>query len=155
MPLRKHVGELVPRQSEPQWLSLEHIAEVHVSSEDPEAPLEGALLDGRVGGWRAGTPGEQSLRICFDQPRDIAVIHLTFDETARDRVQEFELQWSGDRGETILPVVRQQFSFSAGATREIENYEVNLRAVTDLYLHIIPDISRGPQIATLSRLRVR
>jgi hypothetical protein len=160
MPLRKRVGEQPgqrgPETEQPGWLPLEELAEATISSEDPSAPLEAALVGGTGGGWRAATPGEQSLRIHFDQPQNITLIHLVFDETEHERVQEFALQWSDDRGRTFHPVVRQQFSFSpSGATREIEDYTVNLRAVTDLDLHIVPDVSGRPRFATLTALRLR
>ena len=129
---------------------------VEVSSEDPRWPIDGALIEGDGRGWRAAAPGEQTLRILFDAPQSLAAIHLVFDEAEYERVQEFTLQWSPDRGRTFHSLVRQQFTFSpAGAIRETENYDVDLQDVTDLELHIVPDVSRRPLIATLSELRLR
>ena len=75
---------------------------------------------------------------------------------ARERVHEFELRWSDDGGRTFRPLVRQPFAFSpAGATREVEDYSVSLANVTDLELHLIPDISRQGVVVTLTALRLR
>lgn len=157
MPLRKRIGQPGSRLEEQDWLSLEEIAEVEVSSEDPDRPIDGALVEGSgAAGWRAAQPGEQTLRIRFDEPRAVSHIRLVFDDTERERVQEFALRWSADGGRTFQPLVRQQFSFSpGGATREVEDYTVSLQGVTDLELHLVPDISRAPLVATLTALRVR
>lgn len=156
MQLRKTVGGGQPEAEQSPWLAIDQIAEVAVSSEDPQAPLEDALIEGRSGGWRAGGPGEQWIRFRFDQPQDLSLIHLHFEETGRERVQEFDLEWSKDGGRTFQPVVRQQFSFSpSGATRQVENYRVDLRGATNLHLRIVPDVSRGPHPATLAKLRLR
>ena len=67
------------------------------------------------------------------------------------RVQELALRWSDDGGRTFRPLIRQQFSFSpTGAIREVEEYSVSLAHVTDLELHLIPDISHAPVVATLT-----
>ena len=156
MTLRKRI---VPPDSpavEHAWLPVEQVAQVEVSSEDPEWPVDGALLEGSERGWRAAGAGEQKLRIRFDEPRTLSVIHLAFEEPAHERVQEFALQWSSDGGRRFQPLVRQQFVFSpGGATRQTEDYAVNLQGVTDLELHIIPDVSRRPFVTTLAELRLR
>jgi hypothetical protein len=138
------------------WLPLEELAEVSVSSEDPHHPIDGALSEEVGGGWRAAAPGEQSIGLHFDQPCDIRLIHVVVDEVEYERVQEFAIHWSTDRGQTWHPMVRQQFSFSpSGATREIEDYDVDLRGVTDLTLTIRPDLSNRPLVATLTRLALQ
>lgn len=138
------------------WLPIDELAEVYVSSEDAQYPVEAALLEGSAAGWRAAAPGAQTIRIVFDRPQDLSLIHLVFEEAQRACVQEFSLQWSADHGRIFQPIVRQQFSFSpAGATRQRENYEVSLRGVLVLELHIIPDISHHPRVATLTALRLR
>jgi len=142
--------------TEPQWLRLEELAEVSVSSEDEARPIELALVQGAGPGWRAATPGEQTIRICFDQPQSIGLIQLRFDEIEHQRTQEFLLQWSDNRGRTLQPIVRQQFSFSpSGATREVENYHVSLKGATELELCIVADISDRNRVATLTSLRLR
>ena len=127
-----------------------------VSSEDATYPVDGALGAGVGGGWRAAAPGEQTVSIHFDEPREIRLIHLVVDETEHERLQEFAIHWSADRGRKFHLVVRQQFSFSpSGATREIEHYHVDLRGLTDLTVVIIPDLSNRPRVATLTRLALR
>ena len=61
------------------------------------------------------------------------------------------LRWSGDGGRSYREILRQQYSFSpTGATREVEDYAVNLQGVTVLELRILPDISRGNARASVS-----
>ena len=155
MPLRKRTRtnqEIFPGN----WLSLEENAEIEVSSEDPEWPIEGALLHETTRGWRAAHAGPQTLRIRFDKPQALSAIHLEFEESERERLQEFALQWSDDSGRTLRPIVRQQFSFSpAGATREVEHYAVDLIGVTDVVLHVTPDVSGRPAVVSLAALRLR
>jgi hypothetical protein len=50
-----------------EWLPLEELASVEITSEDPAAPV-GAALQGQASGWRAGEPGLQTVRIVFDRP---------------------------------------------------------------------------------------
>lgn len=38
------------------WLNVEGLAEVEISSEDAAHPIESALLPGQVSGWRAAGP---------------------------------------------------------------------------------------------------
>ena len=49
--------------SDDKWLDLEELVEVEVTSEDPEYPIESALLPGGTSGWRASGPGEQTIRL--------------------------------------------------------------------------------------------
>jgi hypothetical protein len=71
------------------------------------------------------------------------------------RTQQFTIRWSSRRGESQGEVVRQQFNISpSGATREIEDYRVELQDVEKLQLRIIPDIGHRPSFATLARLQV-
>ena len=156
MQLRKRT---LPPQSiadQPGWLSIEAIAEVAVSSEDPDWPIDGALIPNSSRGWRAADPGAQTLRISFDTPQVLRLIHVDFEESERERVQEFVLRYSSDGGLTFRPLIRQQFSFSpTGATRETENYAVDLTGVTDLDLQVVPDVSGRPVVATLGAIRLR
>ena len=100
-------------------------------------------------------PGEQSIRIHFDEPQ-IELIQLRFYETEHQRVQEFWLRWSDDRGRTFQPIVRQQFSFSpSGATQEVENDNVPLKAATELELHVVAGVSDAGRVATLTSRRLR
>lgn len=136
------------------WIDFASEARVRISSEDPEHPVEGALQDGFAHGWRAATPGAQTLLLIFDVPLVIRQIHLQFD-AAEERTQEFVLLASTDGNRSYQEIVRQQFNFSLSAKTERENYRPNLRNVTGLKLRIVPDISGGPARATLRALRIQ
>jgi hypothetical protein len=137
------------------WLDLERLARVELSSEDPAHPVEAALIPGDTRGWQAAFPGEQTIRLLFDEPLRLRRIRLAFSETEHRRTQEFVLKWSGDGGRTYRELVRQQYNFSPpDTTREVEDYSVELENVGALELHVVPDISRGPARATLEQLRI-
>ena len=138
-----------------QWLDLEYIARVEVTTEDPLYPIEAALsLKDPGDGWRAFTSGEQKIRILFDGPTLIHLIHLQFAEPGVPRTQEIELGWSGVDG-NMHEIARQQWNFSpSGSTSEVENFRVNLAGVMLLELTIKPDISGGSAIASVARMRL-
>lgn len=137
------------------WLDLEELVQVEITSEDPAHPIESALLPGGTAGWRAAGPGEQTIRLLFTQPRPVHRIWLQFVEPAVERTQEFVLRWSPDGGHTVHEVVRQQWNFSPhGATGQTEDLRVELTGVTLLELSIVPDIGAGPAHASLARLRL-
>lgn len=137
------------------WLDLEALAVMEISSEDPAYPVEGAMLPGSDSGWRAGGPGAQTVRVLFDEPQRLRRIQIEFAEESRERTQEFVLRWSADGGRSFQEIVRQQWTFSpGGATREAEDYQVELDGVTALELHIEPDIGSGDAVASLERLRL-
>jgi hypothetical protein len=141
--------------SEAGWLGLEELATVEVSSEDPDFPIEGALIpDGS--GWRAAQPGQQQIRLIFDTPHCLRRIQLRFHDAGLERTQEFSLCWSPAEGRESRHIVRQQWNFSPkGSTTEIEDYEVNLENLSVLELAIVPDKSLRPCIASLAALRVK
>jgi hypothetical protein len=142
-------------KSEADWLNLEALAEVEITSEDTAHPVESALLPGASGGWRAALPGQQMLRLRFDRPQRLQRIHLEFEETGSDRTQEYVLRWSTGGGEACREIVRQQWNFSpASASCESEDHYVDLPAVTVLELVINPDISGRRAVASLARLRL-
>ena len=137
------------------WLNIDALASVELTSEAAAYPIEQALIPGNECGWRADRPGEQSIRLLFDQPQDINRIWLSFKEPDLDRTHEFVLRWSSDQGKTYTEIVRQQWNFCpTGAIREVEDYRVNLSGVTILELMIIPDISGGEAHASLAQLRL-
>ena len=137
------------------WLDLGAIAEVEITSEDPEHPIESALLAGQAGGWRAGAPGRQTIRLLFSAPQELTRIHLHFDERSVARTQEYVLQWSAGRGQPCREIVRQQWNFSpGGATVEIEDHQVDLPSVGVLELIIDPDSGNEVAFASLLRMRV-
>ena len=140
-----------PRSAD--WLDLESLATVELSSEDPAHPFEAALADGGVG-WRAGSPGAQTVRVVFDAPQRIGRVRLCFEEAERSRTQEFALLWSAD-GREFRELVRQQWTFHPPTgSRELEVYEVALDGVKALELRIRPDLGDGSAVASLAELRV-
>jgi hypothetical protein len=136
------------------WLDLDREAVVEVTSEDKDYPVEAALISGETRGWRAADSGTQTIRLIFDQPQRLTRIALVFEEAETERTQEFVLRWSPDGGRSFLEIVRQQWNFSSpNATREGEEYRVELSGVRVLELVIVPDISRGAGRASLKSLR--
>ena len=137
------------------WIDVERLARIELTSEDPACPIEAALIPINKIGWRAAQPGEQSIRLLFEEPQRIKRIQLLFQEDQRARTHEFMLRWSPDNGQSYREIVRQQFNFSPPVvTRELENYSVDLAGVTLLELRIVPDISRGEARASMSELRI-
>ncbi|WP_428353634.1 discoidin domain-containing protein [Methyloprofundus sp.] len=140
---------------EGNWLDLEEIAEVEISSEDIAFPIESALLAGHTTGWRAAEPGKQTIRLMFSQPQKLTRIFLSFAETSIERTQEFKVRCSSDNGQSFQEIVRQQWNFSpSGATSETEDFSVELAAVTELELNITPDINNPKAFASLAQLRL-
>ena len=138
-----------------EWLNMEGLAAVEITSEDAAHPIESALLPGRASGWRASGPGKQTIRLLFDYPQRLQRIWLYFVETRTVRTQEYVLRWSPDGGQSFREIARQQWNFSPqGATSETEDLHVELPAVTVLELSIIPDISGGNAFASLAQLRL-
>jgi hypothetical protein len=137
------------------WIDLERLARVEVTSEETGHPVESALTTGSEPGWLASETGKQTIRLLFDEPQALGHIHLVFEEERRERTHEFVLRWSKDGGRSYRDILRQQYTFSPpGATREVEDYTVNLDGVTALELTIVPDISGGDARASLISLRL-
>ena len=146
------------RQGDPppeDWLDLERLASVEVTSEDAAFPVESALRGGEGPGWRASGPGPQTLRILFDEPRPLRRVRLEFVEAERERTQEFVLRWSPEAEGPLRELVRQRWNFSPrGGTCEVEDYVADLRAVAVLELAVTPDVAGGPAPASLKSLRL-
>jgi len=141
--------------SDLEWLNMEELAEVEITSEDAAYPIESALLPGRASGWRAAEPGMQTIRLLFAHPQRLRRIWLNFVEPLTERTQEYVLRWSPDGGQSFREIVRQQWNFSPqGATSETEDHHVELPAVTVLELSIIPDTSGENAFASLAQLRL-
>jgi hypothetical protein len=137
------------------WLDLPKLAEVELTSEDPAYPIETAFLPGTGSGWRAALPGEQTIRLLFDQPQRVRRIQLLFHEDQQARTQEFLLRCSRDRHQPYREIVRQQYHFSPPDTmREFEDYAVDLAEVMVLELKIVPDISGGEARASVAQFRI-
>jgi len=141
-----------PAPQEREWLDLNKIARVEITSEDPANPIDFALLPEMKADWTAAQSGEQTLQLRFHEPQKLSHIRLVFHEKHQRRTQEFVLRWSGN-GVDYYDIVRQQYNFNPPAT-ETEEYDVNLGGVTVLQLRINPDISDGAALATLAELRL-
>jgi hypothetical protein len=141
--------------TEQYWLDVDRLAQVEITSEDPDHPFESALLADTGPGWRAAGPGEQTIRLLFDAPMRVSRIRLVFDEQQCGRTQELALRWLPDGEPSYRELLRQGYNFSPpGTTREVEDYTVNLDRVTALELSIVPDISGGEARASLARLQL-
>jgi hypothetical protein len=136
------------------WPDLESIVSVEVTSECNSFPSESALLQRDKEGWRAAEQGSQTIQLIFRQPQRLRRICVVFEETERKRTQEFTLRWSPDQGKSFREIVRQQWNFSSpDATRETEDYAVDLSNVTLLDLTFEPDKENGKaRAASLSSL---
>ena len=137
------------------WLDVERTALVEFTSEEKDYPVESAFVSGETRGWRAASPGAQTIRVVFDQPQRLKHISLVFEENETTRTQEFVLRWSSNGGDSFQEIVRQQWNFSLPSTkREVEEYQVDLPNVTVLELTIVPDISGGDARASLKSLHL-
>jgi hypothetical protein len=156
--MRKHIGvptEQSPPATSKEWLDLEGIARAEVSSEDPQHPIESAFKHGESLGWRASQPGEQTIRLLFDEPKDLRQIVLRFSEPKIERTQQFTLRWADSQSGPFRDIVRQQWNFSPGSsTLEGEDYKVDLRHVLAVELTIDPDLGRNEAFATLAEWRM-
>jgi hypothetical protein len=143
-----------PRTSE-EWLNLEEIARVEVSSEDPKHPIESAFNHDENLGWRASQPGEQTIRLLFDEPKDLRRIWLRFSEPKVERTQQFTLRWADSHTGPFREIVRQQWNFNPrGSTMEVEDYKVDLRHLLALELTIDPDLGKNQAFAALAEWRM-
>jgi hypothetical protein len=137
-----------------QWLELETLASVAVTSETPDHPIESVFSAPAGAGWRAAEAGKQVIRLIFDQPHDVHRIQLRFSETGVERTQEFVLEWAPPGG-PLREIVRQQWNFNPeGANSEVEDYHVDLKSLSVLQLTINPDITHALAPASLSHWRV-
>lgn len=151
--IRPAAGEVATADQE--WLDVEQLAQVEVTSEDAGHPVESALVPGDGAGWRAAQPGEQTIRLVFDRPQRLTRIWLVFIEPDTVRTQEFVLRWSPDGGRSFREIVRQQWNFGPPETiREAEDYRVDLSGVTVLELVIVPDKRGGEARASLAQCRL-
>jgi hypothetical protein len=155
--MRKRIVTPTPTSAKAQedWLDLERVATVEVTSEDRNFPVESSLSIEPRQGWRAAQPGPQTIRLVFDEPQELKRISLVFEENEMTRTQEFVLRAYSNPDGPFREIVRQQWNFSAPtSTREIEEYSVQLSDVALLELTIVPDISGGAVHASLKSLRL-
>ena len=91
------------------WLDLDALAEVEITSEDPAHPIEAALSPSPALGWRAAGPGEQTIRILFPEPQHLRRIWLEF--THGDALADTAIADQHDlAGQACLVGVGWQFS---------------------------------------------
>jgi hypothetical protein len=149
----KHIRPAPSSVAAEQWQQLPDDVEVELTSEDPERPIESALLAEGSGGWRASVPGPQTITLTWPAPIAIRRMRLVFEEHAQARTQEFVVRASTGHGQR--EIVRQQFTFSPpGTTVEREEYATNLDGVSRLELTIVPAIDGGNAVATLREWRI-
>ena len=156
--MRKHIinaTEPNPPETSEKWLNLEEIARVEISSEDPQYPIESAFAHGEGLGWRASQPGEQTIRLLFDEPKDIRRISLRFSKPLVERTQQFTLRWADSQTGPYREIVRQQWNFNPrNSTMEVEDYKVDLHHVLILELTIDPDLGKNRAFAALTDWRL-
>jgi len=155
---KRIIKEIQPDASLPgedDWLRLEDLAVVEVTSEDTAHPIESALLPNHGTGWRAVEPGKQTVRLIFAVPQQVRRIQVNFQEYAAEHTQEYVLCWSQNGGRSFQEIVRQQWNFSPqGATSETEDHNISLLDVSVLELSIIPDVTGRTAFASISKLRI-
>src|SRR5206468_8480678 len=113
--MRKRLITPIPQDAPPRdegWLDLDGAAVVEVTSEEKDYGIDSALVSGETQGWRAASPGTQTIRLLFDQPQRLSHISLVFEETETERTQEFVLRWSQDGGSYFKEIVLKQCNFS-------------------------------------------
>jgi len=136
-----------------QWLNLEELASVEISSEDPRYPIEDVFHEGRDG-WKAEAPGPQEIRLTFDKPQPLRRIRLEFREDTTERTQEFAI-YAVTADQARREILRQQWTFSPdGSTQEIEDYPVELTGVTVIELKIDPGRHDKGKTASLYSLAI-
>jgi hypothetical protein len=149
----KHIRSATTPLAREEWRNLDEAVEVELTSEDPASPIERALVHHDTNGWRAGTPGPQTISVTWPAPIVIRRIRVVFEEHSQARTQEFVLRATTSDG--AREIVRQQFTFSPpGTTVECEEYAVNLESVSRLQLVIVPAIDDAKAVAALRELRI-
>ena len=137
-----------------EWLDLERVATVEVTSEQPDFPIESVFATQDGPGWRASQPGDQQIRLLFDRPTSLHRIQLRFHDASSRRTQEFVLRWTPAAGGQRSEILRQQWNFSPEAPTEVEDYRVELGSVSVLELEIRPDIAGGQSLGQLQSWRL-
>lgn len=155
--MRKQITGAIPGSAGStggNWVDLESLAQVEVSSEADGFPVEGAFTPGSSRPWQAASPGVARLVLRFDAPLRIAQVLLHCVDAEHERAQEWALRARLADG-TEREIVRQGWNFSpGGSTKQREVYTLNLDGVRELSLSIDPDRGRDRYPATLSEWRV-
>lgn len=146
---RESVHAVAPSPArEGRWLDIGTLADVTIT-------CGGRRLSPAPGAWTADTPGEQLIDIRFQHPTALRRIRIVSSEAERSRTQEMTVWASLLRGERHREVVRQQFNFSPrGATRQVEDYAVELNDVSSIQLRIVPSIDGAPATASIEELQI-
>src|SRR6476620_6286620 len=92
------------------WLDLEALARVEVTSEDAAHPIESALLPVDATGWRAESPGNRRSVSSLNRRRGSGASVFLFREEKDARTQEFVLRWSPTAEGLSRNIVRQQYT---------------------------------------------
>jgi hypothetical protein len=66
-------------QTDQGWLDLERLERVDITKEDTENLIDSALTPSAEPGWRASQPGEQTVRLLFDEPQRMFVSQVARD----------------------------------------------------------------------------
>ena len=77
--MRKKIINRSPKEpvsADHAWLDLERLAQGEITSEETGHPVESALTTGGGPGWLAGENGKQTIRLLFDEPQALGLIHL-------------------------------------------------------------------------------
>jgi hypothetical protein len=128
------------------------------SSEDPDHPVE-HVIDGHSGRgstcWRSARPNEiERIVLEFDRPEQISCLVYEVEERLQERTQEVRVEVSMDHGRSHRQVLVQEYVFSPhGATFQHEELRLDLPAVTQLSLTIVPN-KGGSGVASLTSLRL-
>lgn len=147
-----------PNAPEPRlssgWLDLESLARVELGArEKPDELKASALAKDSATPWWPHDPGHQTIRLSFDVPQNIKRIRVVFEEGEQERTQEFALRWRAQGSDAFREILRQQYVFSPhGSTREVEEYQVDLRELICIELSILPDLNGRMAFASLSHL---
>jgi hypothetical protein len=90
-------------------------------------------------------PGEQTIRLLLDEPKDLRRIWLRFSEQQVERTQQFTLRWADSQTGPFREIVRQQWNFNPrNSTTEVEDYKVDLHHVLTTRRHVgLQDHLRG------------
>ena len=145
-------------QEYPGEINITSLATFSYSSEAGDCPLE-HLVDGHHGPggtrWTGAQPNvTEHIELQFDPAQRISRLVYEVEERAAARTQEVRVEVSTDQGKTYRHVLIQDYTFSPrGATFQHEDLRLDLNAVTDVRLTIVPD-KDGTGVATLTSLQL-
>ena len=131
-----------------RWLDLDVVADVAIVA-------GGRRIARPPHVWSADCPGEQMIEIRFHRPTSVRRLRVVSGEVEYSRTQEMTMWASLHRGERHLEVLRHQFDCSPnGATKQVEEYALQLDHVSRLQLRIVPSIDGRRAVARVSEVCV-